>query len=96
MTEQNEKLEITVEFSEGSLWGSADPGDYDQAKSERNYIAIIVNHLHERYPDVEIVVSKTGNDHVRVYGLANHDAEVEYIEHLIDIVFNGDDWLVTE
>ena len=87
-------MNITVEFSRDSLWGSTDPDLYDAEQSEANFTSAVVNHLYFRHPEANIEVKCGDNDTVKVDGMADHE-ETPWIEQVVEQVYNGDDWLVT-
>jgi len=93
MTQKIEQ--IKVEFSESSLWGSvvAEDDGYDEMASEKQFAESLENHLTEQYPGVRIIVENSINDRVRVDGRTDRD-EVQFVEKIIDTVWNGDDWMV--
>lgn len=93
MTEQ--VTDIQVRFSEDELFGY-DPEaleDTDIAASKVNYINSVVNHLYDAYPNAEVAVAEGPRfAPVRVNGLSDHP-EVEAVQQLLDVVWNGDSWL---
>lgn len=86
-------MNITVEFSSDSLWGSTDPAEYDSQQSEANFATAVENHLYDRYSDAEIEVKHSINDRILVDGVTDGE-EIPWIEQIIEQVYNGDDWLV--
>jgi len=89
-----DRMEITVEFSEAALFGTVDPEEegIDAAASVANFADALINHLYDAYPDAETEVTTSINDRVMVDGMEDHE-EMPWIEDIIDKVFQGDDWI---
>jgi len=84
-------MEIKIEFSESALFGSADTDEIDVAASKARFIEALENHLEASYPDSEVEIIESINDRVQINGAYDHD-EGPWIDQIIDIVYNGDDW----
>ena len=85
-------MNIHIEFSSASIFGTADPEEYDERASIANFEESLVNAFYDEYPEADVTISHGDIDRHSVDGRTDSD-ECAGVGALIDKVWSSWEWL---
>ena len=85
-------MNITIEFSTSSLFGTNDPEEYDEHASIANFEASLVDAFYDEYPKAEVTIIHGITDRHEVDGRTDDD-ECAWVGDLIEKVWSSWAWL---